>query len=170
MPPLKAIGFWSAPSLAITRPELGPHDPYVEFLANARQAQIEAGIPFLPDPNRLLELLGSCSYGGKILSYVASGHVIASYMGYSVCRCCGLANTDLGDSDLTDGTWVWPEGLSHYLRVHRLPLPRAFVETMEQNGYSVPALTRQYAAGDRNYDFTFWHGWTATIYQGQRDH
>lgn len=47
------------------------------------------------------------------------------YMGPSTCRICGR---HLGCSDRTDGTWVWPDELSHYLLVHKVRLPDDFVE------------------------------------------
>jgi hypothetical protein len=41
-------------------------------------------------------------------------------MGFSVCRICGRQN---GCSQRTDGRFVWPDGLSHYVREHGLSLP-----------------------------------------------
>lgn len=32
----------------------------------------------------------------------------------------------MGTSDLTDETYAWPEGLSHYVRVHHVRLPKLF--------------------------------------------
>ena len=46
-------------------------------------------------------------------------------MGFSWCRICGK---ELGCSNRTDGEWVWPDQLSHYLRVHKVRLPDDFVE------------------------------------------
>lgn len=42
--------------------------------------------------------------------YVSRGLVAAAWMGYSECRFCGQLVDTL---DLTDGTFVWPEGLAH---------------------------------------------------------
>jgi hypothetical protein len=47
------------------------------------------------------------------------------YMGFSTCRVCGK---HLGCSDRTDGEWVWPDELSHYLRAHNVRLPDDFIE------------------------------------------
>jgi hypothetical protein len=33
----------------------------------------------------------------------------------------------MGSSDLTDGTWLWPEGLAHYVRKHDVVLPEEFI-------------------------------------------
>lgn len=46
-------------------------------------------------------------------------------MGYSPCRLCGLASN--GNLDLTDGTYIWPEGLAHYVLEHSVRLPDEFI-------------------------------------------
>ena len=37
-----------------------------------------------------------------------------------------------GNLELTDGTFLWPEGLAHYVRDHDVRLPTAFVEHILQ--------------------------------------
>lgn len=61
-----------------------------------------------------------------IAFYLESGLVARVYMGYSTCRVCG--KSDNGDSELTDGTWVWPSGLAHYVREHAVRLPAEFTQ------------------------------------------
>jgi hypothetical protein len=53
--------------------------------------------------------------------------VIRQSIGVSWCRYgCGVAN---GSTELSDGVWIWPQGLAHYVREHRLArLPEAFLE------------------------------------------
>lgn len=46
------------------------------------------------------------------------------YMGYSPCRLCGMNN---GALELSDGVYVWPEGLRHYVVDHDVRLPQEFV-------------------------------------------
>jgi len=41
---------------------------------------------------------------------------------------------------LTDGEWVWPEGLSHYVEYHNLILPDEVVQTMRRNNYQIPSF------------------------------
>jgi hypothetical protein len=43
-----------------------------------------------------------------------------AYMGYATCTICGCRN---GSGELTDGVFIWPEGLGHYVRLHRVRLP-----------------------------------------------
>ena len=160
---LRAIGFWTAPSPQLERPDLGPNDPYVRFLAERHEAEAHSGRPFLPDPRRLIGILGVHSYDGRVPAYLTQGARAAQYFGVAVCRCCGAT---LGSSDLTDGTWVWPEGLEHYLQAHGLPLPGPFVNTIEQNRYQVPLAARGLVDVGRfgQYDFDFWHEWAASVY------
>src|SRR5262245_56163586 len=71
----------------------------------------------LPDP-RLLVRKNWCR-GEKtlILSYLKSGSTFARWRGFSYCRFrCGAPYAEIGSRCLTDGIWVWPEGLAHYLK------------------------------------------------------
>ena len=165
-PKLQAIGYWDEASILAKRPDLGPDDAFVRFLARPHEAEARSGQPLLPHPNRLIEVLGHCSYDQRVLAYVDGGIEVAVCMGYSTCRCCDIADEEMGSRDLTDGTWVWPEGLSHYLRVHKLPLPNAFLQTMHENCHAVPILQQRERQGGwtTDYDFTFWHTWTAAVY------
>ena len=68
-----------------------------------------------------------------LLEYLRSGSVLVRYRGASHCRLSGHAGCDCddrldGSGDLTDGVWVWPEALPHYVEVHRVALPSEFVE------------------------------------------
>ncbi len=56
--------------------------------------------------------------------YLQGGTIVRSYMGFSLCRICGEQN---GNNEMSDGTYVWPEGLGHYVRNHSVRLPQTFV-------------------------------------------
>lgn len=56
--------------------------------------------------------------------YLASGSLFRAYMGLSPCRICGRPN---GAAEYTDGTYVWPEGLAHYVDEHAVRLPAEIV-------------------------------------------
>jgi len=45
-------------------------------------------------------------------------------MGLSPCRICGRNN---GSLEYTDGTYLWPQGLAHYVDEHEVRLPDEFV-------------------------------------------
>ncbi|MBN8883879.1 MAG: hypothetical protein J0H73_16400 [Salana multivorans] len=60
----------------------------------------------------------------QVADYLLRGLVSRAYMGYSPCRICGCDN---GALELSDGTYVWPEGLRHYVVEHGVRLPSGFV-------------------------------------------
>lgn len=49
-------------------------------------------------------------------------------MGVSTCRMCGTPN---GAGEFTDGVYVWPEGLAHYVQEHSVRLPAEFLAHVE---------------------------------------
>jgi len=74
--------------------------------------------------------------------YLDGGAPFEQYRGHSYCRygCPG----DNGSAELWDGTWVWPEGLSHYVRTHGVSLPSEFIahatRSNQHTDSSVPRL------------------------------
>ncbi len=73
----------------------------------------------------------------QILDYLRAGAQWAGYMGKSTCRFDGCA-ADLGSTDRTDGVWIWPEGLPHYVEHHDVRLPDALIDTMIARRFQVP--------------------------------
>lgn len=65
-----------------------------------------------------------------VIKYLKTGVEKDRYRGYSTCRICGKHNN--GDSCLTDNTWVWPEGLAHYLEEHNVKPPQEFIEWVKK--------------------------------------
>ena len=118
----------------------------------------------LPDPRILLAVLGPCQVNKRVLAYLRSGRQVASFMGCSYCRFrCGVPDEEMGCCDLTDGVWVWPEGLAHYIEAHQVPLPEAFIATMEQNQWSVPEVANIEQLFGVEWSLDFWQEW----YQGK---
>jgi hypothetical protein len=62
----------------------------------------------------------------------------------------------LGSADLTDGLWIWPEGLCHYIDVHSVRLPDEFVQHAAASDFKVlqSVETRRL-----DYDRSFWLDW-----------
>lgn len=77
-----------------------------------------------PSPSQFVDETWDADERDTIADYLDSGLVTRSYMGYSPCRICGCSN---GALEMTDGTYVWPEGLAHYLREHGVRPPAVFV-------------------------------------------
>lgn len=46
------------------------------------------------------------------------------FMGFSVCRCCGIRN---GTAEFVRGPWRWPIGLRHYIEEHNVKPSDAFL-------------------------------------------
>ncbi len=93
-----------------------------------------------------------------VVRYLRGGSWHETYRGYSWCRFdCGVPHEEMGSREFTDGTWVWPEGLVHYVEVHRVPLPDAF--TQKALGLSVAP-----PRADLTDSLSFWKTWC----QGQR--
>ena len=68
----------------------------------------------------------------------------------------------LGNWDLTDGQWVWPQGLAHYIERHWVCLPEEFADTMRSNSWQVPPWEELAMAQARGqpYDLSFWVAWS----------
>ena len=60
-----------------------------------------------------------------VLDWLRAGESFLHMWGYSRCRFCDILN---GTRELTDGVYVWPEGLAHYIFAHEVRLPRPVVD------------------------------------------
>jgi hypothetical protein len=74
-----------------------------------------------------------------VVAYLRSGTVVAVSAGFSVCRICRIRN---GSSELTDGDFVWPEGLAHYVEEHGVQLPPEVIAAAER-GPAAPVEVAQ---------------------------
>ena len=81
--------------------------------------------PEWPDPRTLVDPSWDEHERHIVRRYLSSGTIVRAYMGFSTCRLCGKHN---GAVEFSDGTFVWPEGLSHYLEEHAVRLPAAIVK------------------------------------------
>jgi hypothetical protein len=127
---LKGVGYWSSPS-----DDIG-----------------------LPDPTRLVDANWRVKQRPRIIAYLKSGITYANWRGLSYCRFrCGVNIRHLGNRCLTDGEWIWPEGLYHYLEVHQVRLPEEFVASMMERKWRIPSasagMTRERGA---EVDYSFW--------------
>ena len=64
-----------------------------------------------------------------------------------------------GDSELTDGVFVWPEGLAHYVAVHDVRLPEEFIERSRSMRFTIPIDLEDNVSRRREYDIDFWRRW-----------
>ncbi|MGW9212014.1 hypothetical protein ACWGR4_34225 [Embleya sp. NPDC055664] len=93
----------------------------------------------MPDPADLVDTEWDVSERAWVADYLDHGQVAASWMGASRCRLCSRPN---GSRDLSDGSYLWPEGLSHYVLDHAVRLPAEFFEHIEQRLQALDDLQR----------------------------
>jgi hypothetical protein len=77
-----------------------------------------------PDPVDFIDSTWDVDERDIVVDHLSRGFVVRAYMGYSPCRICGRDN---GALELSDGIYVWPEGLAHYLADHGVRPPEQFV-------------------------------------------
>jgi len=64
----------------------------------------------------------------RVSVYLDAGVMCESFAGHSWCRFfCGIPDKQMGSEEFTDGQWIWPAGLSHYVREHGVALPQEFI-------------------------------------------
>lgn len=80
--------------------------------------------PGWPDVRDFVDPTWSLDERLAVYDYLRRGRNVAACMGFSGCRFCGQQN---GSSDYSDGVYVWPEGLGHYVLAHDVRLPSALV-------------------------------------------
>jgi hypothetical protein len=104
------------------------------------------------------ELVGPMPNSARVqlTKYLDAGLTFRTYRGCSWCRFgCGIPYSQIGDRDLTDGLWLWPEGLSHYGRNHEVILPEEFVRD------AFAGATPRQPDENEAVDFSFWVQWCA---------
>ena len=80
----------------------------------------------LPHPSVFVDLSWDADEREAIAYYLGRGVLARAYMGYSPCRLCD--KRDNGNLEFSDGTYVWPQGLVHYVTEHGVRLPAEFVQ------------------------------------------
>jgi hypothetical protein len=97
--------------------------------------------PELPHPADFVDPAWRASEGERVLLYLEEAYGLRHYLGPSWCRFgCPGPPRDIGTADLTDGTYLFPEGLAHYVRLHAVRPPTEFLEHVRANNYRVPKL------------------------------
>jgi hypothetical protein len=82
-----------------------------------------------PDVRRFVDLNWDASEREKVADHLRRGFVARAYLGKSRCRLCG---EPVGSLELSDGVFIWPDGLVHYVETHGVRLPGRFVEHVGQ--------------------------------------
>jgi hypothetical protein len=78
------------------------------------------GAPDWPSVDSFVDTNWSTHERRAVNEWLESGVEIRQFRGYSYCRLCRARN---GSSEVSDGMFLWPIGLSHYVREHHVRLP-----------------------------------------------
>jgi hypothetical protein len=90
------------------------------------------------------------------VNYLKSGHVALRWKGYDDCRIC---KQTLGTKCLTDGTFIWPEKIEHYLEEHDILFPDEFVLHMNKQRWRISPQLKIKELSSNNTDESFWMSW-----------
>lgn len=67
----------------------------------------------------------------------------------------------MGTGDLSDGVYVWPEGLWIYVERFGIRLPDDMVQHMRSRGFDAPRDLDVAALGECPVDVEYWGEWAA---------
>jgi hypothetical protein len=86
-----------------------------------------------PDPGSFVDDNWDAEEKERIVAYLKAAHEMPyAFAGTSWCRFrCGADS--LGSTEFSDGTYLWPAGLLHYVEAHNVKLPREVLDHMLTN-------------------------------------
>jgi hypothetical protein len=89
--------------------------------------------PHYPDPGSFVDDTWNVEEKAKVIAYLKAAHEMPyAFGGNSWCRFrCGIVS--LGNTEFTDGAYLWPAGLLHYVETHNVKLPREVLDHMLSN-------------------------------------
>jgi len=104
--------------------------------------------PNFPDPGTLVKTDFDVNNINQIIYLLENAKTKSfSQMGFSWCRFrCGSEN--MGNKELTNGKYIWPEGLAHYVKEHKILLPFDFLESLSNDYYEI--------SDEYTIDYNFW--------------
>lgn len=117
-------------------------------------------LPHLPDPLKFVGEYSSINEKEKISDYLRKGIEASIGFGSSYCRFNCSRGSDLGSLELTDGVYIWPEGLVHYVEEHDVVLPKFFLDHICKRPKNCFTKIGDY--DKENYDFKLWISSTQT--------
>lgn len=110
----KMIGYWSVSK------------KYQKLLSESKRKELTKSLKLdLPNAEDYIDNSWNVVERDSVVEYLNSGKRVAMWMGSSDCRICGCCN---GNTDLSDGNYIWPMGFSHYVKVHNVKPPEEFLE------------------------------------------
>ncbi len=82
-----------------------------------------------PDPRDFLDPSWDEAERSLVGAYLRDGRRWRDYMGHARCRLCGV---EVGNAEQCDDVYAWPEGLAHYVEIHSVRLPTAFIAHVQR--------------------------------------
>jgi hypothetical protein len=80
---------------------------------------------------------------GRLVRYLETAHVVASTSRLAFpCVLCGARHGG-SLSYRTDGEWLWPDDLGHYVSEHNVAPPRAMLEHVAGHRYDPSAVSQE---------------------------
>lgn len=132
-PNLQFLGYWKDPNFdpERSRPVPAAYDgnfgnPTYERRLRIWEMEVAAQRA-MPDVRDHTGTAGTPN--AALVRYLTLGTTYATWRSGTACRVCGEY---VGRRCLTDGRWVWPEGLAHYVEVHGVALPAPFAQTPDE--------------------------------------
>lgn len=87
--------------------------------------------PEFPDPAWFVDEHWHTTEKQMVIRHLSQAHPLIDWTGKSWCRFrCG--NVEMGSADLTDGAYIFPQGLVHYLEAHLVKLPEEFIRHVQE--------------------------------------
>ncbi|NUP14198.1 MAG: hypothetical protein HOW73_49825 [Polyangiaceae bacterium] len=110
-----------------------------------------------PEPGAFVDPTWNAGIRERIIAHLTSGAVLRVAGGASWCRfrCAEFGAYGLGSAELTDGEYVWPSGLAHYVAQHQVRLPDKFVAAITRRHGQAP-IGQSFDADDFEIDFEWW--------------
>ena len=124
---LKFIGYWREGPISPNKLKL----PVPGAAAMAAFLRTITELCLLPSPQHYIDENWDTAEKLKVVEYLKAGKFWEGWRGWSECRFGD--NDDNGCTDLTDGTYVWPEGFAHYVEVHDVKPPQEFIDHVLKN-------------------------------------
>jgi len=96
--------------------------------------------PHLPHPRDFVDVTWDSLEKERVVAYLRDSYYLNYFLGMSWCRFGCPYPADIGSCDMTDGRWLFPEGLAHYVSDHSVKPPAAFLDHMRRMEFRVPDL------------------------------
>lgn len=105
----------------------------IGFWSDAREGDVSDSK--LIHPRDIVDPMWAVNERDKLVSYLKGGQNVNDYLGCSYCRFEGIPDEMMGNSDLSDGVWVWPEGLHIYVERFGIRLPDKFFAHVKKKNF-----------------------------------